>query len=218
MSATTPSVFVKGPAASKNKAKAMIRTITNEGFWEQLVAYVSRPLAYTCICSTGLNSPFRIKNHLEPLAVAANVTQSAFCRLDEVLLTFGALTMQYKDLRANKNGDLVVCDAILHSLEKRWSNADQDVFIAAVILNPFFKHRPFKPLHRFRPASIYQLFLKLWTRFFPEEAAPIATLYENVIDYMKETGDFVALSSSVMACLDMSERKVIYFAMLNHRT
>ena len=41
---------------------------------------------------------FRIEQHLEPLAVAANVTQSAFCRLDEVLLTFGALMMNYKDL------------------------------------------------------------------------------------------------------------------------
>jgi hypothetical protein len=154
--------------------------------------------------------------HLEPLAIAANVTQSAFCRVDEVLLTFGALTMEYRSLRDNRGGDQIACDAILGSLEKRWRNTDQDIFIAAVILNPFFKHKPFKPLNRFRPTCIYQLFITLWNRFFPEEVAPTVNLYRNVIDYLRETGDFSPLRMSVMACLTISEQEVINFATANH--
>jgi len=163
-----------------------------------------------CIHSARLLSFPRIKQHLEPLAIAANVTQSAFCRLDEVLLTFGALMMDYKDLRDNRGGDQVACNAVLNSLEKRWANADQDVFIAAVILNPFFKHAPFKPLSRFQPASIYNLFAILWNRFFSEQAAPLS-LYKNVLDYLRETGDFMTLRVSVMTCLKLSEQQVICF-------
>jgi hypothetical protein len=32
----------------------------------------------------------QIKHHLAPLAIAANITQLAFCRLDEVLMTFAS--------------------------------------------------------------------------------------------------------------------------------
>ena len=142
------------------------------------------------------------------MAVAANVTQSAFCRLDEVLLTFGALTMEYQDLRDTRGGDRIACTAILDSLEKRWANADQNVLIAAVILNPFFKHSPFKALSRFQPANIYNLFVILWNRFFPGQHSPL-TLYQNVIDYLREKGDFMTLQATVKVCLDMSEGKVM---------
>lgn len=77
-----------------------------------------------------------MKRHLEPLAIAANVTQAAFCCLDTVLLTFGFLVMQYK--RMSDEGDRIASHSIISSLEKRWMAADQDIFIAAVIVNPFF--------------------------------------------------------------------------------
>ena len=168
-----------------------------------------------CIDSVWLVWFFRIKLHLEPLAVAANVTQSAFCRLDEVLLTFGALAMEYTDLRDRRGGDQVACNAILSSLEKRWANTDQDVFIAAVILNPFFKHMPFKPLSCFQPANVYNLFKTLWKRFFFGDQAPV-TLYQNVIDYLRETGDFLTLEAARAASLNISERKVMCFIIVNY--
>jgi hypothetical protein len=142
------------------------------------------------------------------LAVAANVTQSVFCRLDEVLLTFGALTMEYQDLRDTCGGDQVACNAILGSLKKRWANADQNVLIAAVILNPFFKHSPFKALLRFQPANIYNLFVILWDHFFLGQRAPIA-LYQNVIDYLRENGKFTTLPMAIKVCLNISKQKVI---------
>jgi len=36
----------------------------------------------------------RITQYLEPLAIAANITQASFFWMDEVLLTFGSLFMQ----------------------------------------------------------------------------------------------------------------------------
>ena len=161
---------------------------------------------------------FRIKDHLEPLAIAANVTQSAFCRVDEVLLTFGSLVLEYKNLRDNRDGDGVACDAILSSLEKRWSNTEQEVFIAAVVLNPFFKHRPFKPTARFQPATVYQSFLQLWGRFFPGEESPRVSLYENVIDYLTGTGVFATLGATVELNLDISARKVIHLTIVDYQS
>ena len=160
---------------------------------------------------------FRIKRHLEPLAIAANVTQSTFCRVDEVLLTFGALMLQYKKLRAGGDGDQVACDAILASLEKRWLNTDQDIFIAAVVLNPIFKHRPFKPISRFQPTFIYQSLLQLWEQFFPEESPPVVALYENTLDYIRSVGAFSTLDRAVEVSLVMSETRVIYSIILNGR-
>ena len=58
-----------------------------------------------------------MKDHLEPLAVAANITQASFCRLDEVLLTFGYLVMQYQLMQADP-GNAVACDSIITSIEK----------------------------------------------------------------------------------------------------
>ena len=54
---------------------------------------------------------------MEPLAVAANITQASFCRLDEVLLTFGYLVMQYQLMQADP-GNAVACDSIITSIEK----------------------------------------------------------------------------------------------------
>lgn len=163
-------------------------------------------------------SLFRIERHLEPLAIAANVTQSTFCRLDEVLLTFSALMLNYRDLRDRGVGDRVACDAILASLEKRWSNADQEVLIAAVILNPFFKHQPFKPLQRFQPANVYNLFIQLWARFFPQEPIPKTALYQNVIHYLRGMGDFQPLGQCVSACFNISEQLVVcsFFMILEY--
>ena len=77
-----------------------------------------------------------MKLNLEPLAIAANVTQAAFCHLDTVLLTFGFLVMQYQHMA--DEADRTASTSIISSLEKHWMAADQDIFIATVIVNPFF--------------------------------------------------------------------------------
>ncbi|PBK83460.1 hypothetical protein ARMGADRAFT_1037846 [Armillaria gallica] len=66
--------LVTGDAKSWQKAQDMLLIMQDPGFWHALA---------------------QIKNHLEPLAIAANVTQAALCHLDQVLLMFGQLYMHY---------------------------------------------------------------------------------------------------------------------------
>ena len=117
-----------------------------------------------------------MERHLEPLAVAANITQVTHCRLDTVLLTFGYLIIRYQALVAREAEDAAGRTAILQSLEKRWLAADQPVFIAAVIVNPFFQTSPFAPNSRFINARIKSLLASLYTRFFESET-PQRVLY-----------------------------------------
>ncbi|KAF8147856.1 ribonuclease H-like domain-containing protein, partial [Crassisporium funariophilum] len=122
-----------------------------------------------------------IKHHLAPLAIAANVTQSSHCRLDDVLITFATLEMEYKKLT-----DPIECgvrDAVLASIERRWAKSDQDVFIAAIILNPFLKLAPLKRDPRLiSMGSIMNLLSRLWTRFY---SVPCPTeLYEELRNYI----------------------------------
>ena len=102
-----------------------------------------------------------MKLNLEPLAIAANVTQAAFCRLDTVLLTFGFLVMQYE--QTTDEADCTASKSIISSLEKRWMAADQDIFIATVIVNPFFRADPFARHPRFVVAGIIELLARLYT-------------------------------------------------------
>ena len=127
----------------------------------------------------------RLKSHLEPLARAANVAQAASCRLDQILLIFGSLYIHYTSLTDNE--DKTGANAILHSIEQRWAKADQDVFIAAVILNPFVWILPFRASVSFlNLAGILSLLKRLYARFF-KEPAPIE-LHRNLQDYLGSTG------------------------------
>ena len=80
---------------------------------------------------------------------------------------------------------------MLKAIEARWSRADQDAFIAAVILNPFYKTSLFRQADVFTVAGIYTLLKRLWTRFYDEEppTAPIS-LWKNLTDYLDETGPY----------------------------
>ncbi|KAH9955968.1 hypothetical protein BGW80DRAFT_1257947 [Lactifluus volemus] len=75
--------------------------------------------------------------HLEPLAIAANITQASNTRLYHVLTTLANLHCIYSNLNLEEDSD--VRNQVLTSLEKRWAAADQDPFIAAVVLNPFLR-------------------------------------------------------------------------------
>ncbi|KAH9988278.1 hypothetical protein BJV74DRAFT_796328 [Russula compacta] len=96
---------------------------------QEMVVIIKNPLFWHGIA--------RMKCHLEPLAYAANITQVAICHIDEVLMTFGWLVMHYKQMITDPD-DAVGCQAIINSIEQWWAKADQDIFIAAVILNPFY--------------------------------------------------------------------------------
>jgi hypothetical protein len=132
-----------------------------------------------------------MERHLEPLAIAANITQAAHCRLDTVLLTFGSLVARYRAMTGPE--DATAHTAILNSLEKRWLAADQEVFIATVIVNPIFQASPFAPGTRFIVARIKTLLSSLYTRFFKSD--PPNAFYEEVHDYLTKTGRYSGLES-----------------------
>ncbi|KZT28657.1 hypothetical protein NEOLEDRAFT_1175520 [Neolentinus lepideus HHB14362 ss-1] len=126
----------------------------------------------------------RVKNHLKPLPFAANVTQAAHCWLDQVLLKFGLLVMQYQGMR--DPDDKLVADVIISSLEQRWGKADQDVFIAAVILNPFHKIKPLQKLTIFTNACLFMLMSRLWKHFYAVNV-PLA-FNKELMEYMNNAG------------------------------
>ncbi|PPQ94510.1 hypothetical protein CVT25_014164 [Psilocybe cyanescens] len=107
--------------STHEKAVKMVEILKDQSFWVSLV---------------------HITHHLAPLAIATNVTQSAHCHMDEVLLTFGKLAVEF--LKLTDPLEAPVQQALMESLEHQWSKSDQDVFIAAIILNPFHRLKPFR--------------------------------------------------------------------------
>ena len=76
------------------------------------------------------------------------MAQASNARLDQVLLIFGFLYHRFSSLPLDVHDEVAV-NAVLKSIELRWSKADQVVFIAAVILNPMYKLQPFADLPEF---------------------------------------------------------------------
>ncbi|KIN93074.1 hypothetical protein M404DRAFT_171840, partial [Pisolithus tinctorius Marx 270] len=86
-----------------------------------------------------------VKQHLKPLAIATNATQSNYAWLEVVLVTLVILYHKFCDPTL----DPTICEAAHNSLEKHWKKADQDIFLLTVILNPylwvscFSEHSPY---------------------------------------------------------------------------
>ncbi|THU78266.1 hypothetical protein K435DRAFT_824147 [Dendrothele bispora CBS 962.96] len=188
------SQIITRDAAAKEKAREMIKVIGDEQFWKAVA---------------------RMKNHLEPLAIAANVTQSAFCRLDEVLLTLGSLCMHYRTLRDPEDAE--VREAVLRSIENRWSKCDQDVFIAAVLPNCFIQDTPFSKSNRFLThAGLLGLFSRLYIRFFGQTGTTDHQfeLNEDIGQYSNVTGAFEDLPAMQKVVEIQAERTVNIFHQL----
>ena len=134
----------------------------------------------------------RLKIQLEPLALAANITQAAHCCLDHVLLTLGFLYHTYRNLQGHEFA--VTRDAVLASLECHWMEADQDVFIAYVILHPWYKSAPIKPYSCTTDVHIYHLLQCLWLHFFSQ--TPPDDLCSQMDDYLNENNLFAGMSVS----------------------
>jgi len=126
----------------KQKAASMITLIKNTAFWYALA---------------------HMKTHLEPLAIATNFAQATFYCLDQILLTFRSLIAYYLKLPDVSDPGV---QAIIASIEKQWDKADQEIFIAAVILNPFIKITPFNTsVSLFMNMGIFNLMKYLYTHF-----------------------------------------------------
>jgi hypothetical protein len=115
--------------------------------------------------------------------------------------------MYYQNIKTEDASNIPGCTAILDSIEKRWAKADQDVFVVAVILNPFVKTSAFSPQLPFLTlAGVLSLLTRLYKCFFsPMEtaeqlAANTQLLFSNVQDYFSGKGicaDMASFSNSI---------------------
>ncbi|KAF8150811.1 hypothetical protein B0H34DRAFT_678575 [Crassisporium funariophilum] len=132
----------------------MVNIIQNSSFW------------YGLAC---------MKNHLEPLAQAANATQDHYCRLDDVVVTFGSFYLQFHC--RNDPTDTLIQTAVF----------DRS-FVAAVLLHPK-KLKPFFECAWSTNAGIYMLVCHLYICFFGGTLATVpVNLYTNN-KYLSGTGN-----------------------------
>lgn len=105
--------------------------------------------------------------------------------------------------------DYHACKVIIRSIEMRWAKADQEVFIAAVILNPFIKTTPFSTLPFLTVGGIHVMLQRLWSRFFPDIMAP-DELSDQITDYLDGTGIFQHLASLIDVETKRADSKVCH--------
>ncbi|KAG9080203.1 hypothetical protein FRC06_006949 [Ceratobasidium sp. 370] len=127
-------------------------------------------------------SLLEMKVILQPLAIAANVTQAADTRLDHVLISFANLYHVFSHADIPEKA----CSAILNSLETCWFKSGQAPFIAAVYTNQFYQHHLFSSdepaLH---PLGLYTMLKDLFAQMFPGQVL--------------NTGDFFAANEAYAA-------------------
>lgn len=205
---TANKLIVTGDAKAIAHSRKMIEIVNDSLFWLSIARFVelSAPLLLLNLTEICIS----IKRHLEPLAIAANVTQASFCRLDTVLLTFGFLMMQYRNMTDPE--DHQGCQAIMASLEKRWAVSDQELFIASIIINPFYRSKPFARLYVLNNASIQTLLCHLWSRFFK---TPIPDdFYTELEEYLTSTSRYTNLDSHCQISASQAMLKVDFNVIL----
>ena len=84
-----------GDAPARERSHKNIALIKNSAFWHGLARCVdmfrfASTVTNLCPCLAGMGT-HRIKNFLEPLAVASNITQADSAHVDVVLITFAFL-------------------------------------------------------------------------------------------------------------------------------
>ncbi|KIM50360.1 hypothetical protein SCLCIDRAFT_34376 [Scleroderma citrinum Foug A] len=118
-----------------------------------------------------------VKIHLEPLAVAANILQSSDTHLDTTLLTWG------------------------NFLSKRWLQMDQDMFISAVIMNPYVCGKGFargNPL--LSPVGLYNITKRTCERMLRIHLG--LEFHSTFFKYLMESNEF---SSSLMGLTEWKQ-------------
>lgn len=134
---------------------------------------------------------------IEPLAVTALTLQADSTRLDHVLLSFGRLFTQYRSWATDaslESAEYEATTAVLRSLEKRWKESDQDIFICAVILNPFIGRTRLcfnSSILSWQRNGLYQTLKRVYSRIFRVSIADVPeSLFQEWQDYKRSAGQF----------------------------
>lgn len=180
-------------------AAKILEPINNDAWWDKLETYVCfHMLKHSLIC---FNS---IRNVLEPLAIANNVTQSDGTRFDHVALTLGNLQRIY----SNASVPLEAAQPVLQSLEKRWQASDKSVLLITTFGNPYIRHWAFNPAI-FSEVKLCDIATRLIRRFFN---CDINTQFiKDFSDYYAATGDYSISAMQLEQMKNMYEAEVIEF-------
>jgi hypothetical protein len=119
--------------------------------------------------------------------------QAAFCRLDEALLTFGFLVMQYTQMSRADPHDAEACSVIISSLESRWAKADQLPFIVCILVNPFYRNTVFARVPAFFRLNLQSYIIQVYEQIM-QDSAPLE-LIQQFTDYLNGSGVFSNISS-----------------------
>lgn len=109
--------------------------------------------------------------------------------------------------------DLPGCTAIIDSIERRWSKVDQEIFLAAIVLNPFYRREPFAPTLPFNNASITALLSRVFKRVMKMDTIPI-TFYTELNNYLNLEGTFINLQLQLQIELNSAESMVVFLFIL----
>lgn len=127
----------------------------------------------------------RLKLYLEPLAIAANVSQAPTTRLDHILIELGRLYHVFSHVAFNPR----IREIVLASLERRWGKTDQDPFILAVFLNPFIRGRLFNRQNiLLNRSALYGIIKRVFRRVFCKDND--LELYQAFLDYYESRSEF----------------------------
>lgn len=130
--------------------------------------------------------------------------------MDQVLLTFGYLVMVYWSL----NEDPIAHDTILDSLEMRWKKADQETFVASVLVNPFYRAEPFAASTFMNIAGICSLLTRVWKRLNNTSDPPPTEFAEHVSNFLQGRGYFIDLPTQIQGETAQAEKVTVTRALL----
>jgi len=150
---------------------------------------------------------FALSSLLEPaLAIAANITQASNTQLYHVLTTLRNLYHIYSNL--NVEEDMDVHERVLASLKKCWAAADQDPFIATVILNPFLCGDFLGQHIALTPIGLCNMLKCLLSRMFRVDAD--ADFHAAFMDYYNKRNEFSLEAMALADWNDITQKTVSY--------
>lgn len=137
--------------------------------------------------------PSSTQAHLHDLAIATNLMQANSTQLNHVLLTLGYLYKVYM----RTSVEAAVRTGVLGSLERRWTkNADHDVFVMAVFLNPYIRTAVFRrgnPL--LTPMALYDMARRLYVCLFSRDTDIV--FHGAFWDYLNWQCEFSCVSTAL---------------------
>jgi hypothetical protein len=126
-----------------------------------------------------------VKIHLEPFTIATLALQAPDAKLPVVPITLGNLYHIFSDPSIEAS----IRHTVHESLEKCWAKADQDFFIAALLLNPYIHGRCFASgLSFLTPAGLYGIVKRVYERVMQVTAE--LELHQVFQDYMSNSNEF----------------------------